>query len=337
MASKLFNFIALSSFLILACSFSAAPVHALSVDTSLNRRDHLAVFSKKRSDSRRCKSRPTSSLVSTSTHPITHAPSSTNKSVQSAKPATATPNSSSTGKAGIIWVNGDDSTLSSFKTSKTSVLINYSSFKSASFEKAGFDFVCLLSTAQAKADFMKNCVGGYAKYAAGVNEPDQAHQANLSPSAAAALWKEAIEPLVAKGYTTISPAVSNAQQGIPWLRDFVDNACSDCTIHRIALHFYGTKAQDFISYIEAAHAIFSNMMIWVTEVGCENFVGGSQCSPAQIHDFLTEIVAFMDNTDYIEKYFYFLPSSTPVPNYNMENNLMGPDGLPSALGRTYIT
>ncbi len=105
------------------------------------------------------------------------------------------------------------------------------------------------------------------KHALGFNEPNEPGQADLSPSTAAALWKQHMEPLKAHGILLGSPAPSSTPAGLNWLQEFLQ-ACSGCNVDFIAMHHYGTIAQDFISDVENYHNTFGKP-IWVTEWACE--------------------------------------------------------------------
>lgn len=67
------------------------------------------------------------------------------------------------------------------------------------------------------------------------NEPDLGGQANLSPAAAAAAWKQYIQPFAGRA-KLVSPAVTNgaAPMGLAWLDSFLA-ACTGCTIDVIAI------------------------------------------------------------------------------------------------------
>jgi hypothetical protein len=71
------------------------------------------------------------------------------------------------------------------------------------------------------------------------NEPDLGSQSNLSPTEAASLWKQYIQPLASRGVRLGSPSVTNGQppsMGTGWLSDFI-KACSGCTIDFISIHW----------------------------------------------------------------------------------------------------
>ncbi|KAJ8691781.1 hypothetical protein PTI98_011316 [Pleurotus ostreatus] len=110
---------------------------------------------------------------------------------------------------------------------------------------------------------LANSVKG-AKVLLAFNEPDLASQSNLDPRTAAQLWKQYIQPLKSSGIKLVSPAVTSAPSGIPWLQEFI-SACGGCSVDAIAVHWYGSGSQWFIEYLNKVHAAFPSRPIWVTE------------------------------------------------------------------------
>lgn len=143
--ANLLNLLAASSLAILACSFGATPVNAVSVDTSHFARHagrgHAAIAMKKRGASgKRCKPRPTSTIgqvtsVIPTPKPTTPAttkaadqpkPTTTKAPAPSPPPSTPPPsNGGGGGKVGIAWALGEDASLKNFKTSKVSPCVDY--------------------------------------------------------------------------------------------------------------------------------------------------------------------------------------------------------------------
>ncbi|GAA5882163.1 hypothetical protein JCM16303_002257 [Sporobolomyces ruberrimus] len=169
-----------------------------------------------------------------------------------------------------------------------------------------------------------------ATHVLGFNEPDLAEQANLSPSAAASIWSSAMEPLATKNVKLVSPAVSNGVKtadgkpmGVPWLLEFFD-ACKDCTIDAVALHWYdtATNLEYFQKYIGNAHANISKP-IWLTE-----FMGtGSATDQAS---FISSSVEWLEQQDYIEAYAAFGDfCDNPIANF------VDCDGKTNDLGKAY--
>ncbi|CAA7259519.1 unnamed protein product [Cyclocybe aegerita] len=358
MAAKLLNLIALSSLAILASSFGATPVNALSVDMSPNHAarhlgHHNLIAKKKRAESRRCKPRPSSSAVAASTTP---APSTSKPaSTKAAAPATTTTKAASNnnnnnnsgnnnsgggssggggGKVGLAWPNGDANTLKNFKTAKVSAIYTWSPWKPAGSDALGLEFAPMLWGPKQISDFTRLVKPGYAHTVLGFNEPDHNGQANLDPGYAASLWKQYIQPLKNQGYSLISPAVTSAPAGKTWMRNFF-NACTGCTFDAVAVHWYGTKADEFIAYVTDYHNTFGRD-IWVTEFACQNFAGGAQCNAGQVVEFMNTVTGWMDNTSWVKKYFAFGVMHDMV-GVNTLNQLMAPNGQPTELGWNYLT
>ncbi|GAA5953430.1 hypothetical protein JCM3765_005038 [Sporobolomyces pararoseus] len=164
----------------------------------------------------------------------------------------------------------------------------------------------------------------------GFNEPDLTEQANLSPSAAASVWSSAMEPLATKNVKLVSPAVSNGvltadgkPMGVPWMLEFLE-ACKDCTIDAVALHWYdaASNLEYFQKYVEQAHAKLSKP-IWLTE-----FMGtGSAQDQAS---FISSSVEWLEKQDYVEAYAAFGDfCDNPVANF------VDCTGKPNDLGSAY--
>lgn len=143
-----------------------------------------------------------------------------------------------------------------------------------------------------------------------VNHPAQA---NMSPSAAAALWEAEIRPWGLKGYTLISPSVCFGRNGLDWFAEFfaickkkVDGQ-ANCGVDYLNLHMYTNDAQAFIAYIKQAHDKFK-MNIWVTEFACVK--SGVPCNAAQVKSFLQTTTTWMKAQSWIGAFFYYGSSSS---------------------------
>jgi hypothetical protein len=163
----------------------------------------------------------------------------------------------------------------------------------------------------------------------GFNEPDHAEQANLSPAAACAAWKQYMNPIAAShpDITIIGPSVTNggAPMGLDWLSRFHD-ACPDAVVHATNIHFYDiyeTATIDrFKAQVEKAAAIY-NMPVWVTEFG----LNPGSATQAQAASFLKEAMAYLDASDKVQGYSWFMVGSG-------ENQLNSGSGL-SEVGKVY--
>jgi len=176
---------------------------------------------------------------------------------------------------------------------------------------------------------------GYSDHALGPNECNQPGQSQLSPGAAAALWRQYVQPLKSKGYTLVSPSTSNAKTSIPWLQAYF-KTCPTCFTGKVSAHFYGTDPSHFITYITDVHHATKNSTIWVTEVACQDFSGRTKCNHADAEKFMNAIVSWMEKTSWIEMYGYFGFFANARAGVSAANALLNPSGTLNAMGKKYI-
>jgi hypothetical protein len=179
--------------------------------------------------------------------------------------------------------------------------------------------------------FESTVKAGYANIVLGFNEPDIPSQSNLDPGEAAGIWMAHGQPLRAQGYRTITPAVAFKK---PWMQTFL-SSCTGCQFDFMAAHVYETDAQSVIDYLTDLHNTFG-MNIWVTEFACQSFTGKAQCNEGQVFEFMRTLIAWMDATPWIDKYFYYGLMNAQLININPLNALMNQDGTPTPLGKIYI-
>jgi len=182
------------------------------------------------------------------------------------------------------------------------------------------------------SQFKSTVTKGYARIALAFNEPNQQGQSDMEPGAAAALWKEHMQPLASQGYTLVSPACTNAPSGKTWMQSFFSQ-CSGCTVDGLALHFYGLDAQDLITYATDMHDTFE-LPIYITEYACQDFSGqGKKCDNA--NNFITTIKNWADETSWLVMHAPF-GALYDMGNVDPVNQLLGSDGQPTPLGRVFI-
>ncbi|KAI0939468.1 hypothetical protein AcW1_004498 [Taiwanofungus camphoratus] len=360
-ANKLINLIAISSLAILACTFAPAQVNALS--TGYHHVNHhvahegIAKRSKrKRQQSQRCKQRPSSSSAAPTSTSWTPPPSPTTTWVpttSAAPPAPAPPpppssswspipspspsssGGSGSGKVGIAWNNGDESWLANFKTPATRFVYTWSEYKPSNADSLGFEFWPMLWGPSHVDSFNQLVVAGYGTTILGFNEPEISGQSNIDPQTAASLWQQNIQPKKQLGYNLISPAVTSDAAGIPWLQQFFQ-ACQGCTFDGVAMHWYGTDPNAFMSYVENFHTTF-NLPVHITEFADQNFSGsGGQADMDDIWNFYGTINPWLDSQPYVASYFQF-GALTNLDGVNSLNGLMNQDGTPTSLGWMYIS
>ncbi|KAF8639652.1 hypothetical protein AX17_000917 [Amanita inopinata Kibby_2008] len=340
---KLLNLLALSSLAIFASTFGPCPVNALSIDTSSHHfarhaaHAHDAIVKKRRETNvtRKCKPRPSSSPV-VQQHASVQAPQPP-KATTAAPHPTAPVNTNTgnrIGKVGIAYPESDPTPLKHFKNQNVGPLYTWSPWIPELARQLGYEGIPMLWGEKQVEDFKNLVKPGYAKYVMGFNEPNEASQSAMDPGRAATLWKAVIDPLKTQGYTLISPACTNGLSGKQWIEDFI-KACNGCQIDAIALHYYGTSAQDMIKYLIDFHQTFQRP-IWVTEFACQDFSYRTSCSRGDIFNFMGTVKAFMDKTDWVAHYFAF-GVMHDMYNVNPLNQLLAPSGEPTQLGYLYIS
>ncbi|KAJ8110474.1 hypothetical protein OPT61_g6693 [Boeremia exigua] len=143
----------------------------------------------------------------------------------------------------------------------------------------------------------------------GFNEPDNCEPnmggACMDLGSSVAAWKQFMEPALAlkeKIYLG-SPAVTNGPQGLAYLSSFL-TACTGCTIHFIALHWYdsATNVPYFKAYIEEARKVAAGRPIWITEFQVRG-------SDDQVKAFLDEVLPWLDAAEDVHRYAYFMAAA----------------------------
>lgn len=144
------------------------------------------------------------------------------------------------------------------------------------------------------------------KLALGFNEPDNAGQANISPSTAATAWGNVAGAARNTGTTLASPSVTNSTQpgqGLDWLKQFMDakttvNGKQETvgdTVGAINLHWYGggdpndatqmsQQVSNLKNYLQQANQEFPNKPIILSEVGVNANGNNASASPAFLSD-----------------------------------------------------
>ncbi|KAK2624260.1 hypothetical protein QTJ16_006210 [Diplocarpon rosae] len=246
----------------------------------------------------------------------------TSKSAAPVASTTASPSGS--GKRGLAY--NDANLLSAFTgSSKISWAYNWGSTISGTMP-SGVEYIPMLwglvagdvsNWHEAAESGLKN--GATALLA--FNEPDHTAQANLGPAAAATGYLANMQPYAGRA-KLVSPAVTNggAPMGLTWLESFM-TACTGCTIDAVAIHWYnGGDAAAFKEYMAKAYTAGGNRPLWITEFQAPG-------STEEQKTFLTEVMAWMDATSYIERYAYFMVA---------DGNLVSGSTL-NSLGSTYAS
>ncbi|KAI4723132.1 hypothetical protein E4T48_00386 [Aureobasidium sp. EXF-10727] len=151
------------------------------------------------------------------------------------------------------------------------------------------------------------------KYLLGFNEPDLciagAGSSCIEMPSAVKAWKQYMEPFAGKALLG-SPAVTNGGSplGLTWLQNFMGN-CTGCHIDFINIHWYSNKwagANYFKQQVQAAHAMSGGRPVWITEFGLDN---STPYTAAELQSFLEEVMEWMDEQDYVQRYAYFMDTT----------------------------
>ncbi|THW93252.1 hypothetical protein D6C90_07609 [Aureobasidium pullulans] len=157
------------------------------------------------------------------------------------------------------------------------------------------------------------------KHLLGFNEPDLcvagAGASCMEMDFAVKAWKQYMEPFAGKALLG-SPAVTNGGSplGLTWLSNFMGN-CTGCHIDFINIHWYSNKwagANYFKQQVQAAHAMSGGRPVWITEFGLDNSDG--TYTTAELQSFLEEVMTWMDETDYVQRYAYFMDTTGMLMN-----------------------
>lgn len=250
----------------------------------------------------------------------------------------ATPKSSpsySGGKRGLAY---NDASLCSAFEGKASWAYSWGSAPGGDLP-SGMSFVPMawVKNEDPKAWLQKvdEAVASGSKAVMGFNEPDHPAQANMDPATACKHWREYMNPIASAhpDVTIIGPSVTNAGDkpnwGLDWYKSFME-VCPDAIWHKANLHFYDIYMEGegdmgtvnrFKKHIEAGYKL-TGRKVWVTEFGLNP---GS--SAEDTGKFLREVMKWMDESDKVEGYSYFMVGTG-------ENQLSSGNGL-SQIGQIY--
>ncbi|GAB1202962.1 hypothetical protein BDV32DRAFT_118714 [Aspergillus pseudonomiae] len=156
---------------------------------------------------------------------------------------------------------------------------------------------------------IQTLLGSGCNYIMGFNEPDQSSQAAMTPSEAAQSYAKYITPYSGKA-KLVTPAVTNGggnDVGLGWMRQFLD-ACSDCGMSVLAVHWYGASADEFKTFVQEAQELASQYNLqetWVTEFALSSaMTAGSGTQEST--DFLNEVIPWLDSQSGIGRYAYYM-------------------------------
>jgi hypothetical protein len=263
---------------------------------------------------------PTTLSTKASTTPV----AATTKTSSAATVATSTTSSSSK-KRGLAY--NDASLLSGFVSGSSQVSWAYNWGSTTSSIASGLEYIPMLwglgsDNTATWSTVATEAIASGSTALLGFNEPDYSGQSNIGYADAATGWGEYMEPFAGKA-TLVSPAVTNggSPMGLTWLENFIAS-CSSCTIDAVAIHWYnGGDAAAFKTYVADAYAAGGNKPLWITEFQASG-------TTDEQNSFLEEVIPFLDSSDMVAKYAYFMAS---------DGILLSSGTTLSTLGNTFAT
>jgi hypothetical protein len=166
----------------------------------------------------------------------------------------------------------------------------------------------------------------------GFNECDQAQQCNLAPEAACSAWKQYMNPVKTAhpDVTIIGPSITNGQapMGLDWLKRF-QSCCPDATIDASNMHFYDDYNEGvlgrFKTQVESVASLYGKK-VWITEFG----LNPGTATDDQAASFLKEAMSYLDGSDKVQGYSWFMVGGTSQYGLNSGNGL-------STIGQVYAS
>lgn len=169
----------------------------------------------------------------------------------------------------------------------------------------------------------------------GYNEPDQAGQANLGIQDGINSYLAQITPYASKGFRLATPGCTSDDNGLNWIRGFINGCAGRCGFSVLQTHYYGTDPYKFIAYIEQLHNEFG-LPIIVSEYAAETFGNGAELDQAGVDNYVAVTQNWLKSQSYVESYFYFGPVTSQALNgVNPANKMIDDGGAINALGWQY--
>lgn len=98
---------------------------------------------------------------------------------------------------------------------------------------------------------------------------------------------------------------SSSPNNIAWYGDFLNGLTPAAMPDALAMHWYGTDADEFIKHVTNLYVLFG-LPIWVTEWACHDYSPANvQCTGPQIQAFMRKTLAFVRYSPIVERYAWF--------------------------------
>ncbi|KAF8916850.1 glycosyl hydrolase catalytic core-domain-containing protein [Mucidula mucida] len=236
-------------------------------------------------------------------------------------------------KVGFSWNMGDRSELSIWSAGGGRCAYTWSSWPLDTAANAGSVVLPMLwgNDGNKISEFEQNMPKYKDTVILGFNEPNEGSQSNMKPSDAVALWWKHMEPQVQNGHRLCSPAVSSAQNGFPWMQEFM-SSCEGCHISCVSTHWYGTSAKEFIAYQQKFLDEFG-LPLLVTEFACHRW---RPCDDDDAWNFLKTATAWLNGESRVWGYMAFGSLDDMVGVSPADQLLDVSNYEPNSLGWAYL-
>ena len=183
----------------------------------------------------------------------------------------------------------------------------------------------------------KEAVSKNEKYMLSFGEPGTRGPDQMSPSEAAQLWMEKMEPYTKQGVTIGAPGTLQNPPDFDWLNQFLA-ACTQCTIGFIAMHWinqvgdigsaqFKNSVAHFKDTLNQATAMAKGKPVWL-----DNFQ--AQDSSEIQKAFLQEVVPWLEAQENIQAYAY-VPMDVQAPG--ISTGFLDGSGSLNDLGKFYAS
>ncbi|OCF77404.1 hypothetical protein I204_01392 [Kwoniella mangroviensis CBS 8886] len=276
-----------------------------------------------------------SKLASVSTSSTKPTSSSVGNTLKSTATSTSTSSAAQTTSSSSSAVGLGLSSASYSKLTTTKGLGWYYNWSPSGFSGMSSEFVPMI-WGEGSIDPWDGTVPSGSSHILGFNEPDQSWQvggSDMNVTYAATLHQKWTNKLKDKTVKIGSPAV--ARGGEWWFNGWITACNGQCKFDFVPIHFYGTNANDLITYIKSFPS--QSKPIWLTEVACLDFLSGQICTLDQNKQFMQTAITWFRSTEgqkYIQRWSWFgaFPDQYDKP-YGLENQ----DSTLNDLGKYYLS
>ncbi|NBX18495.1 MAG: hypothetical protein EBR09_14150 [Proteobacteria bacterium] len=159
----------------------------------------------------------------------------------------------------------------------------------------------------------------------GFNEPDNSKQSDMTVQEALGLWPKVVK----KGQRIGSPAMAGHPVTGDWLPQFMKAAPK---VDFVTVHWYkGIQSKKFKKDMQDVYDTYKKPL-WITEFAPQTTKSSrenpAKFSQTEVDNFIREVLAWMENTPFVEKYAWHDAKAGTSALFDEKGNL-------TASGRTY--